>query len=120
MAGNSAPSCKALVQYMDVCQEEGDEVDNALGCAKLRWSQEDDGDDVEEGVDRMRCMYDVVDVETIRGLVHLVRGDYGLGKTMTHKCEGDRHWSKRWFYVNRFKLERRGAGTFIEEEKLNE
>lgn len=115
MPENEAVYHKALIQYMDICVER-DEVDKALGCAKLRWAQEEDGEDVEEGVDTMRCMYDVVDVCTIRGLVHVVRGDYGLGKTLTYQCEGDRHWSKCWFYLNRFKLERSGARTFIEEQ----
>ena len=114
-------SHKALVQYMDVCHEKKDDVDKALGCVKLRWHQVKDRKDMKEGYDTMRAWYGVVDVETIRGLVHVVRGDYGLGNTMTYECEGDRHWTKRWFYVNRFKLERRGAGTFIEqEEKLKE
>ena len=116
MPGNEPVIQKALIQYMDICQKR-DEVDKALGCAKLRWAQEDDGEDVEEGVDTMRCMYDVVNVRTIRGLVHVVRGDYGLGKTLTYECEGDRHWSKCWFYLNRFKLERTGARTFVQEDQ---
>ena len=105
----------ALVQYMNVCQEKRDDVDKTLGCTKLRWAREDDDEDYEENADDMRCVYDVVDVSTIRGLVHVVRGDYGLGCTKTYECEGDRHWSKCWFYVNRFKLGRRHAGVFMEE-----
>ena len=115
MPGKSRETRLALVQYMDVCQEKRDDVDKTLGCAKLRWSREEDDEEYEDIADRMRCVYDVVDVSTIRGLVHVVRGDYGLGCTKTYECEGDRHWSKCWFYVNRFKLERRRAGVTLEE-----
>jgi len=114
-------SDKALVQYLDVCNEKKDDVDKALGCAKLRWHQVKDKKDMKEGYDEKLAWYGVVDVATIRGLVHVVRGDYGLGNTETYKCEGDRHWTKRWFYLNRFKLERRRAGTFIaQDEELSE
>ena len=117
VAGTASARELALVQYMEIAPGQLDDVDKALGCPKLRWAQEDHRRDVEKNVDRMRCWYGVEDVATIRGLVHVVRGDYGLGSTKTYKCEGDRHWSKSWFYVNRFKLGRRGAGVFTEEQE---
>ena len=113
---SGAPEDLALIQYMEVSQDKWDDVDEALGCAKLQWAQEDNSDHVDKNFDKMRCVYGVVNVETIRGLAHVVRGDYGLGSTKTYRCEGDRHWSKCWFYVNRFKLERRGASVFVDDQ----
>jgi len=106
-----------MVQYLDLCQKEPDDVDKALGCARLRWAQEEDCDDMRTGFDKQRRYFDVLPVETIRGLVHVVRGDYGLGVSRTYSCEGDRHWTKVWFYLNRFKLERRGAKLFMDENE---
>ena len=107
-----------LVQYMTVCEEPPDEVDKALGCTKLRWAEEFDDDDIDKkNFDRTRWHFDVLPVETIRSLVHVVRGDYGLGKSQTYACQGDRHWTKKWFYLNRFKLDRRGATHLMKERE---
>ena len=113
MTRTSTVSEVALVQYFDVCEENADEIEEHLGCTKLRWSQY--GCPVADKAD-IRRYFDILDVSTIRGLVHVVRGDYGLGISETHSCEGDRHWTKQWFYINRFKLERRGAKMFIDEQ----
>ena len=91
----------ALVQYFDTCTEADDAVDKALNCTKLKWAREVDRRDKMSGP---RGVYDVVNIAAIRGFVHVVRGDYALGKTSTYRCEGDRHWFKSWFYINRFKL----------------
>ena len=115
--GSSTVSEVTMVQYLDLCQKEPDDVDKALGCARLRWAQEEDCDDMRTGFDKQRRYFDVLPVETIRGLVHVVRGDYGLGVSRTYSCEGDRHWTKVWFYLNRFKLERRGAKLFMDENE---
>ena len=106
----------ALIQYLDVCQDEPDEIEDALGCVKLKWAQELDDDGTGRNMDGMRCHYDVVDVGTLRGVLHVLRGDYGLGESKTYSCEGDRHWADCWFYINRFKIERRGARVFIDAE----
>ena len=107
----------ALIQYLDVCQDEPDEIEKALGCVKLKWAQEECDEDVDDDMDSMVCQYDIVDIGTIRGVPHVVRGDYGLGVTETYRCEGDRHWADCWFYMNRFKIERRGARVFMEEKE---
>lgn len=65
-------------------------MDSALGSAKLRWAQEVDKNDLAENMDSARCVYDVIDVATICGLVHVVRGDYGLRITKTYSSDGDR------------------------------
>ena len=107
-----------LVQYMSVCKGPLDDVDKALGCTKLKWAEEIDDDDIaKKNLDRTRRHFDVQPVETIRGLVHVVRGDYGLGKSKTYECQGDRHWAKKWFYLNRFKLDRRGASHIMKERE---
>ena len=91
----------ALVQYFDTCAEPDDEVDKALRCTKLKWARECDDGDLKRSA---RGVYGVVDTAAIRGFVHVIRGDYGLEKTRTYGCVGDRNWFKSWFYINRFKL----------------
>ena len=100
-----------LVQYFDLCTEPADEIDGYLKCPRLRWAR-----DVEEvqGGKEFRRYFDIFDVSTVRGVVHVVRGDYELGISKSHACEDDRHWSKQWFYLNRFKNERRGATVSVE------
>ena len=102
---------KALVQYFDLDQGAPDEVDSALGCPKLRWSV-----DESSTPGRRHRYFDVLNATTIRGLVHVVRGDVGLGSSKTYKCDGDRQWTKHWFYMNRFKLPRRGAGVSVADD----
>ena len=101
MGAKSTTQEVALVQYFDTCAEPYDDVDKALNCTKLKWAREDDERDMMKGP---RGYYDVVDISTIRGFVHVVRGDYALEKTRSYACQGDRHWFKSWFYINRFKL----------------
>jgi len=116
-AGDVPKKCaveeKALVLYLELCNEKSDKIDAALSCAKLKWAQVRDDEDWGENLDSMRCVYGVVDVGSIRGLVHVLRGDYGLGISKTYKCDGDRHWADCWFYLNRFKLDRRGSKLFL-------
>ena len=107
----------ALIQYYDVVAEGIDPVDETLGCVKLRWAVdleprdgplENDGNlnvDTAAG----RRFFDVVDIATIRGSVHVLRGDYGLGRTTTYACDGDRNWRDQWFYINRFKTTPSGS-----------
>lgn len=105
------------MQYMNVCEQQPDEIDNILGCTRLTWAQEFDDDDVgKKHLDPSHRHFDVVDFGTIRGVVHIVRGDYGLSTSRKYKCEGDRHWSKVWFYLNRFKLEKERAKYFMREK----
>ena len=102
---------RALVQYFDTCDEPEDEVDKALRCTKLKWAREcDDGDMMRSATG----VYGVVGTAAIRGFVHVIRGDYGLEKTRTYGCAGDRHWFKSWFYINRFKLA--PSGTKLSKE----
>ena len=108
---------KALVIYLDVGAQKADKIDEALGCVRLRWAKERDRQGLKSNHDTMRCVYGIVDVATIRGVVHVVRGDYGLGITKSYSCEGDRPWAETWFYLNRFKLERRGAKLFLQDGK---
>ena len=118
MPGRATFTEKVLVQYMDVCEESPDEVDKALGCTRLKWAREVYDDDVNTGnMDDERRFFDVLDIETVRGLVHVVRGDYGLGATRKYACKGDRKWTKVWFYLNRFKLDRSGATLLVTEKE---
>jgi hypothetical protein len=85
-----------------------DAVDRALNCVKLRWSVREE----EKGVDGRPTAVDdelppVADIDTqpgstIRGLLHVVRGDYELRdtKSFSHLNGG---CETHWFYINRFK-----------------
>lgn len=106
---------RALVMYLDVCKKRPDKVDEALGCIRLRWAQENDKAGMGNNMDSMRCVYGLPDAASIRGVVHVLRGDYGLGISNKYKHEGDRHWAETWFYLNKYKLERRGAKLFLED-----
>lgn len=110
MPAPSTESQWALVQYFDVDNGILDSVDEALDCTKLKWAR-----DVETN-GKARRWFELVDVAAIRGLVHVVRGDYCLGSSITHRCEGDRRWLKQWFYLNRFKLARRGTQVAVARE----
>ena len=82
-----------FVKYFDISSNL-DNIDKALGCIKLRWSRAPDTNE---------AWYDLQEVRTIRGSVHVIRGDYGLEKVAPFVCNGDRDWRDRWFYVNRFR-----------------
>ena len=81
------------MKYFDICVDL-DTVDKALGCIKLRWST---------APEQNEAWYDLQDVRTIRGAVHVIRGDYGLEKVAPFVCMGDRDLRDRWFYVNLFR-----------------
>lgn len=66
----------AFVQYFDFMEPQ-DGIDEALGCLRLRWSREEG----EEGISAPAPWCDLLDVNTIKGTVHVVRGDYGIEKT---------------------------------------
>jgi len=113
----------ALVQYLDICEEEPDAVEDHLKCTKLRWAQSFDEKEKEKRGERWAKKgeplryFAVIDAATIRGVVHIVRGDYGLQKSNTHGFQGDRLWTKQWFYLNRFKLQRGGAKLSMSAEE---
>lgn len=96
----------AFVQFFDIAPLE-DEVDRALGCVKLVWargdsSEEVDDDVLQENTEQAQKWFSLVPVESIRAVIHTVRGDYGT----SNRCLGvDMEvvpWHLQHFYVNRF------------------
>ena len=91
----------ALLQYFD-CAADLDPVEVALGCVKLRWAQTDiSSDDLKS--DEENTYLDVLPVSTIRGRVHVVRGDYELRNKASNSRAVERPWNEQWFYINRFR-----------------
>ena len=102
----------AFIRYFDrIRRTEEDCIDKLLGCVKLKWAERNLGSGQEPSEDLNTAYLDVLPVATIRGLVHVVRGDYELHRTQTFGCKGARPWREQWFYVNRFRHPRR-ALTF--------
>jgi hypothetical protein len=86
VAGNAE---YAFVQYYDSVPPIG-EVDEALGCVRLRWHKN-------EHNDPWRAL---VPMSSVRGKVQVVRGDAGLEDTVARR--GLVGWENSFFYVNRY------------------
>ena len=98
---STGPTQVAWVQYIDRVGKL-DVVERALGCVKLKWSQTSIPLS-ELGPEEDSMFLDVLPVSTVRGRDHVVRGDYELSGTVSHKCSRERHWTQQWFYLNRFR-----------------
>ena len=66
----------AFVQFYEIVSME-DRVDTALGCVKLICVTGED-DNVEGDTTTGRKWYSLLPLSCIRGVVHIVRGDYGI------------------------------------------
>jgi hypothetical protein len=98
-----------LIRYYDrIGPTSLDAIDHVLGCVKLKWSQrqsdEYDNSEItgENEIALDLAQIDVQDVSTIRGMLRIVRGDYGLHDTQTFS-QFSRVRDNHWFYVNRLK-----------------
>ena len=101
----------AFVQFFDVTPLK-DEVDKSLGCIRLVWARGDDDTTEcrEESVrnstkEKERKWFALLPVSTIRGVVQVVRGDYGIDRRCLGVNMEDVSWEKQHFYVNRFLFE---------------
>ena len=94
----------AFVQYFEA-QPHDTEIDRALGCVKLRWARDesDGGDRMEtRNVDPARKWFDRIPISYIRGVVHVIRGDYGSeGKGIIEDIDSV-PWYDQVFFINRF------------------
>ena len=88
----------AFVQYFNVVPPRG-ELDSVLGCVRLEWAKDQDQENGNVGA---RKWYDLVPIEAVRGVVHVVRGDYGVNGTLLTKDMEDTPWTEQFFYLNRF------------------
>lgn len=86
-----------FVQYFDI-QRSQDEIDHALGCVRLRWARDDENDNLTSA----RKWFDLLPASSIRGVVHVVRGDYGKNGNCITKDMDDVPWFDQSFYINRF------------------
>ena len=84
-----------------------DNVDKSLNCVHVNW-QRTKG---EEGKQLSAKYYDLVPVDTLRGVVHLVPGDIEIPFASDHvrrkqkydlMRNGENGWVSKIFYVNRF------------------
>lgn len=102
----------AFVQFFDV-EPLQDEIERALGCVRLRWARGDNsesstGDDANQDDANQeigRKWFSLVPVSTIRGVVHVIRGDYGIENRCLWTDMENVSWEKQHFYVNRFQFE---------------
>ena len=76
--------CQVLYQYFDI-QRSQDEIDHALGCVRLRWARDDENDNLTSA----RKWFDVLPASSIRGVFHVVRGDYGQNGNFITKYMDD-------------------------------
>ena len=95
----------AFVQFYDVKLPE-DEIDNALRCIKLQWARgyqngalgrNEDNENISESK-----WYSLLPVSSIRGVVHVLRGDYGIEGRGTTADMDSVPWEQEVFYINRF------------------
>lgn len=102
----------AFVQFYDVTPLENNS-ERALGCIRLRWargSYESHTNDIGSNAERERKWFTLLPVSTIRGVVHIVRGDYGIDSRCVWNDMEDVPWMDQHFYVNRFQFETDGNG----------
>ena len=102
----------AFVQFFDILPLE-DEIEKALGCIRLRWARGDsyenhNTEDAHLKQEKERKWFTLLPVSTIRGVAHIVRGDYGIGSAGTWKDMEDVPWEDQFFYVNRFEFDSEG------------
>ena len=93
-----------FVQYFEI-QELEDEIDSALDCVRLRWARDEAEDDSRKrkgNLDPVRKWFDLLPVSSIRGVVHVVRGDYGIEGRCATRGIDEVPWYNQSFYINRF------------------
>jgi hypothetical protein len=98
-----------LIRYYDrIGPTSLDAIDHVLGCLKLKWSQRQSDEYYDSAITGENeialdlAHIDVQNVSTIRGMLHIVRGDYGLHDTQTFS-QFSRVRDNHWFFVNLFK-----------------
>ena len=97
----------AFVQFFDVTPLE-DETERALGCVRLMWARGSENchaEDVGLEEEKERKWFTLVPASTIRGVTHIVRGDYGIENRCVRKDMEDVSWEHQHFYVNRFQFQ---------------
>ena len=99
----------AFVQFYDAVPPM-DEIDKALGCIRLVWStaQEGshrDGCNDDENIEKVSPWYSLIPITSVRGVVHVVRGDYGIDGICAVRDVDSVPWFKQHFYINRFFFE---------------
>jgi hypothetical protein len=114
---SSAENEVCLIRYYDPIELSSlESIDRVLKCEKLRLSTRESGkfEDADFGAgSRPAAMpdlayIDVPPVSTIRGLVHVIRGDYEIRGASAFSGLGT-GWEHHWFYLNRIKKPARDA-----------
>ena len=99
-----------------------DSIDKFLDCVRLQW-QRTNGDEH----DHLAAKYfDLVQVDTIRGVVHIAPAEIEIPLMSTHVKRkgkydelrnGEEGWASELFYVNRF-FKTRGESYQFEDDDL--
>ena len=101
----------AFVQFFDVVRPDS-EIDAVLGYIKLKWANGRSNEENEEidndGEAEGSTWLSLVPVLSVRGIVHVLRGDYVVkGNCIMAEME-DVPWQHQEFYINRFYFEAQG------------
>lgn len=113
----------AFVQYFNIIPLE-DDIDKTLNCVRLEWARVSSANDEqplrslnsspeEEIMNASKKQatttsgssmkwFDMVPVGSFRGVVHVVRGDYGMSGRGILTDMDDVEWEHQHFYINRF------------------
>ena len=99
----------AFVQFYDTAPPVG-EIDKALGCIRLVWATAQEDYRRKSGTEHVDTQlvspwYSLIPVSSIRGVVHVVRGDYGLNGLCVGKELDSVPWYEQCFYINRYYFE---------------
>ena len=93
-----------FIQYFDIIPPQ-DEIDRRLECIRLQWCRDEEqvqDDNLKRCNTSFSKWFDLLQVSSIRGMVHVVRGDYGLGGTLLSRDAENVPWYDQHFYINRF------------------
>lgn len=99
----------AFVQFYDATSPV-DEIDKALGCIRLVWATAQEDCSQKSGINdsstqQVSPWFSLIPVSSIRGVVHVVRGDYGLNGLCVGKELDSAPWYGQHFYINRYYFE---------------
>ena len=106
----------AFVQFYEATPPV-DNIDKALGCIRLVWARAHENYQQTTGTNDINTQpvspwYSLIPASSIRGVVHVVRGDYGLNGLGVVKDVDSAPWHEQHFYINKYYFE---CGT-VEEE----
>ena len=109
MEGRKEEKEYAFVQFYDAVPPM-DEIDKALGCIRMVWATAQEGthpngSNDDDNIESVSPWYSLVPIASLRGVVHVIRGDYGIDGICAVRDVDSVPWFEQHFYVNRFYFE---------------